>query len=88
MKGYSSLLILKALMKRIQFHEKELYPNDRANRSAYPLQHRIRKPPRSPSTGTSPLLANEENKSTESEADSCFLPAHYFDYIGGTSTGG
>lgn len=87
-KGYSSLLILKELMSRIQVHERELDPTHPAESSAHPRPHRPREFTRSASTRASTLEPNEGNDSTVSEADSRFLPHHYFDYIGGTSTGG
>ena len=88
MKGYSSLLVLQAVMDRIQFHEGELYPNHPADRSAHPLQHRAREPIQSTSARARTSRSYEVINSTVTKADSRFLPAHYFDYIGGTSTGG
>lgn len=88
MKGYSSLLILQELMSRIQKFENELYPDDPADCSAHPLQHRSRGPVRSTPTRASRLQSNEGDNSTVTELNSRFVPAHYFDYIGGTSTGG
>lgn len=85
-RGYSSLLILRELMDQIKRLEtREANP---AESSAHPLQHRAREPLQPVRTRTSTLRPNRDSTSSVAEARSQFLPAHYFDYIGGTSTGG
>jgi patatin-like phospholipase/acyl hydrolase len=64
-RGYSSLVILEALMQKIENIEKTngKYGPAVTSSSAYPWH-------------------------VEHSGDSTFYPAHYFDYIAGTSTGG
>lgn len=88
-RGYSSLLILRELMDQI----KRLETRDQADpaeSSAHPLQHRARARERlqSARTRTRTLQSNRSSTSSVAGHRSRFLPAHYFDYIGGTSTGG
>ena len=73
-RGYSSLLILRELMKSIA--ELERSENPDATSSAYsPLVDF--------SSGQSLNSIPKDNKTSHQ-----FLPCHYFDYIAGTSTGG
>jgi patatin-like phospholipase/acyl hydrolase len=73
-RGYSSLLILRALMKEIEALEHSADRN--AISSAYsPL---VDSPPEKSLDPTS-----KDNKTNPE-----YLPCHYFDYIAGTSTGG
>lgn len=84
-RGYSSLLILKAIMARVEAHEQRLDSNVEC--SAHPFQHRkCERIPPAP-TRASTLRPNERNAAV-AEANPKFLPAHYFNYIGGASTGG
>jgi hypothetical protein len=64
-RGYSSLVILEALMQKIEHIEKTdgEYGPAVTSSSAYPWH-------------------------VEYNGDSTFYPAHYFDYMAGTSTGG
>ncbi|CAM1502760.1 Fc.00g075360.m01.CDS01 [Cosmosporella sp. VM-42] len=75
-RGYSSLLILKRLMMRIQ--EIELAPPDGQIPAHYSRIY--------------PWMGNEFYEENEiGKQSACldnFLPCHYFDYISGTSTGG
>ncbi len=82
---YSSLLILKEIMSRIQAHERRLDPTVAC--SAHPLRHRMLERIRFASSRASPYRPNERDNPTAAEANSRFLPADYFDYIGDTSTG-
>ena len=65
MRGYSSLVILEHLMRKIEDIERTESEHGPAvtSSSAYPWH-------------------------LEHSGDSTFYPAHYFDYIVGTSTGG
>ena len=80
-RGYSVLLIIRALMKAIGTLERN-YPGDPAESSFHPLD---------PAPG---MIATDgdstSSKSTvaESTETSPWLPCHYFDYAAGTSTGG
>ncbi|KAL2045530.1 hypothetical protein N7G274_001958 [Stereocaulon virgatum] len=73
-RGYSSLLILRALMKEIQTLERSEDPN--AISSAY-----------SPLVNL-PLENSLDSTSNDNKPNPGYLPCHYFDYIAGTSTGG
>ena len=91
MRGYSSLLILRALMRKIKKLETE---EPSAPCSAHPLKQRPRKrrleiPEATTATssvwlGTTPAAPVFQRD----ESLSHYLPSHYFDYIAGTSTGG
>lgn len=88
-RGYSSLLILRALMIRIAEIEKE--DNPRSTNSVHPLLPRPRKPVRVKPTGTDTIRRNGSPEAIVSNPRSLsadYLPAHYFDYLAGTSTGG
>lgn len=75
-RGYSSLLILKEIMKAIEEIEKK--EDSRATSSFHPNDFVS---PHDKRKGSTP---NADDAATEP----CrFLPCHYFDYIGGTSTG-
>lgn len=80
-RGYSSLLILRALMEAIGEIERE-WPSDPAESSFHPLK--------SPSVDSDVLhrYPRINTKHTERIATSPWLPCHYFDYMAGTSTGG
>ncbi|MCJ1349383.1 hypothetical protein MMC31_007623 [Peltigera leucophlebia] len=75
-RGYSSLLILRALMNAIGEIERK-WSSDPAESSFHPLEQPPSvdsdAPPRDPILNT---------------ASSPWLPCHYFDYMAGTSTGG
>lgn len=73
-RGYSSLLILKRLMKEIEALERSADPN--ATSSAY-----------SPLVDFS-LEETLDSIPNDNKHRSQYLPCHYFDYIAGTSTGG
>jgi hypothetical protein len=85
-RGYSSLIILRALMEKVKASEtKGLSDEQKENHSSYD-PHRYM-----------PCVQNIEATSTTAGATegqaacgtSCrYIPAHYFDYVGGTSTGG
>ena len=79
-RGYSSLLILEALMKEIAIIERQDQPG--AVNSVYPLTRRPRTP-----------LHLRESKNRNITvygrlASSHYFPCHYFDYVAGSSTGG
>lgn len=57
------------------------------NRSVDPLPQRTRRLPQLPKIPTSKTMA-PQGVLLDAQARSSFFPAHYFDYIGGTSTGG
>lgn len=82
-RGYSSLLILKEIMRVVE--ELEKAEGDEADSSFHPgawVTPHNRKNIAAPQNG--PLHDGQENMATSS----CrYLPCHYFDYIGGTSTG-
>jgi hypothetical protein len=83
-RGYASLLILQKLMKIIGEIEKRTPPTvpsdyeDTVSSSFHPGEYRA--------------CENNKNESGPQVSDpenACrFIPCHYFDYIGGTSTGG
>ena len=88
-RGYSSLLILRALMLRIMELERHANPGSRS--SAEPLVLRPRRPVQVniPRTQTaSRTESSEVAAATQSSSLATYLPAHYFDYLAGTSTGG
>ena len=75
-RGLSSLFILKELMSRIEVTEQN-------------MDHSIRSSVDPPSLASSPPAIHSHGESRSSaDPRSSFLPCHYFDYIGGTSTGG
>lgn len=75
-RGYSTLLIIKALMERIA--KLESAHSDPAQTSFHPL---------SPLAGLTPSNSSADSDQTRTEP-SQWLPCHYFDYMAGTSTGG
>lgn len=75
-RGYSSLLIIKALMEKIA--ELESIHSDPALTSFHPL---------SPLPSPTPSNSSADSDQTQAEP-SQWLPCHYFDYMAGTSTGG
>lgn len=80
-RGYSSLLILRALMKAIGEIERN-WPSDPAESSFHPLE------PPSVDSDALHRYPRINTKHTERNATSPWLPCHYFDYMAGTSTGG
>ena len=62
--------------------------------SEHPLKPRLRRPVRMQQNRANTLRQSESPEQSQSpvfgpeRASSVFLPAHYFDYIAGTSTGG
>lgn len=80
-RGYSSLLILRALMRAVGEIERT-WPSGPAQSSFHPLEPSnvdSSGPPRHPGLNTG---------HTERNGSSLWLPCHYFDYMAGTSTGG
>ena len=89
-RGYGSLLILRALMEKIAIEERRIDPAIKSSFS--PCMY---KPTKigfsSPCIETiESFRANivKETNSSGLASDSLFLPCHYFDYGAGTSTGG
>jgi hypothetical protein len=92
-RGYSSLIIIRQIMRSIKKIEEEELPPDLSEQhsSYYPE-------PYTPciNNGDSSIQSNvtSTTKVQSDEISSCgsedcrYLPCHYFDYIGGTSTGG
>lgn len=80
-RGYSSLLILRALMKAIGEIERQ-WPSDPAESSFHPLE------PPSVDSDALHRYPRINTKHTERNETSPWLPCHYFDYMAGTSTGG
>lgn len=80
-RGYSALLILKALMKEIG--ELETGHSDPARSSFHPLS------PAPPSIATDSESEKSHDLDEPPQTESSpWLPCHYFDYMAGTSTGG
>lgn len=79
-RGYSSLLILRELMKQIAVLEQ--HP-PQAPCSVSPLDMRHR-----PSVASNHAESSHTEGYSPTRASSHYLPCHYFDYIAGTSTGG
>jgi len=84
-RGYGTLLMLKALMEKIARFEKQMdMENERNGKqligwsSFSPCEY----PPIQRGGESEPRLIHELHE------DQLFLPCHYFTYIGGTSTGG
>ena len=77
-RGYSTLLILKELMRKIA--DLECHHPEPATTSFHPLL-----PPYQPPGSCS---SSNSEQSVGSEIASDWLPCHYFDYMAGTSTGG
>ncbi|KAE9988815.1 hypothetical protein EG328_007419 [Venturia inaequalis] len=85
-RGYSSLIILRELMRHVRDVETRNIPEEgKKTHSSYDPDEYI------------PCIRNchDEDDSTDTaesnrECGECcrYIPAHYFDYIGGTSTGG
>lgn len=90
-RGFSSLLILQALMTKIATLEQA---DSQTHSSEHPLKPRLRRPVRMQQNRANTLRQFESPEQSQSpvfgpeRASSVFLPAHYFDYIAGTSTGG
>jgi Patatin-like phospholipase len=89
-RGYSSLLIVRRLMTKIMHVERE--HKDSAETSYHPLNYipsrdnsiSTEKLSNQDGSGKEPLSSEEIERQQRSQ----YLPCHYFDYIGGTSTGG
>ena len=90
-RGFASLLILRALMMEIATLEQA---NSQTHSSVHPLQPRLRRPVRIQNIRVDTLRRDPSPQQMQgpvfgrASASSLFLPAHYFDYIAGTSTGG
>ena len=86
-RGYSALLIIKALMREIGKLERSEKAGDKdCDGPATSSFHPVNSSPTMATkrdTSPSPLGFRETNSDT-----SCWLPCHYFDYMAGTSTGG
>jgi hypothetical protein len=89
-KGYGSLLILKELMRRVGVYEKHL--DSRTESSFYPgiykprvLESEEGSRPQTAGSQQRPIVPTPTEGLNEGDL---FLPCHYFNYIGGTSTGG
>lgn len=80
-RGYSTLLILRAIMQTIGEIERT-WPSDPAKSSFHPLE------PPSVDSDAHNRYPSIDTKHTERNASSPWLPCHYFDYMAGTSTGG
>ncbi|KAE8449128.1 hypothetical protein EG329_008512 [Mollisiaceae sp. DMI_Dod_QoI] len=93
-RGYGSLLIVKELMRRIGLEEKRLEEN--IDSSFYPSLYKPRGvalEDNRPITASSNAQKVEASPKVDAEGrdlgeSARFLPCHYFNYIGGTSTGG
>jgi hypothetical protein len=96
-RGYGSLLILRALMNKIGAEERRLDRNTVS--SFYPCMYKPRSKelePQPSRNGDGSAKALDPRESTIPVAtptaglldSSLFLPCHYFQYTGGTSTGG
>nr|OQO16764.1 hypothetical protein B0A51_16555 [Rachicladosporium sp. CCFEE 5018] len=88
-RGYSSLIILQALMHEIWVWEERLEEEEAA--SGGNLQ--AERPGRGSIAATSPLAQQDPPATTETPVRRTFveselLPCHYFDFMYGTSTGG
>lgn len=85
-RGYSSLIILRELMEKVRIIEtRDLSDKEKESHSSYDPHKYM------------PCVQNVEATSTDAvnieKKASCgrscrYIPAHYFDYVGGTSTGG
>ena len=88
-RGYSTLLILRALMTKIA--ELEQQDDPRSTTSTYPCDPRPRRPVRVCPTRVYTVGMNGDPGNVHPSPPSLcanYLPAHYFDYLAGTSTGG
>ncbi len=83
-RGYSALLILRALMRAIGDLERT-YPGDPAQSSFHPLSAA---PCVIATDATDAESLNSKIIIPEVTETSPWLPCHYFDYAAGTSTGG
>ncbi|KAG8532208.1 uncharacterized protein KY384_003849 [Bacidia gigantensis] len=84
-RGYSALLIIGELMKKIKHIEQNMPPGpDPWDGPAHSSYHPV-DPDQEMSTDSDDSASDSASKMAESSA---FLPCHYFDYIAGTSTGG
>lgn len=95
-RGYGSLLILKELMRRIGLEERRV--DSRVESSFYPGVYKPRAAVAAsdgrPGTTNSHTQDIVGTPTTDAEGEiileesDLYLPCHYFNYIGGTSTGG
>ncbi len=85
------MLILRALMMEIAILEQA---DPQVHDSVHPLEPRVRRPVRMQKIRADTLRKDPSPEQTQNpylgrvSELSLFLPAHYFDYIAGTSTGG
>lgn len=89
-RGYGSLLILRALIEKVGIEERRINPAIKSSFS--PCMYKPTKVGFS-TPCTEDVESFEVNVVTETNPsglsdDSLFLPCHYFDYGAGTSTGG
>lgn len=89
-RGYGSLLILRALMEKVGIEERRI---DAAIKSSFsPCMYKPTKigfrTPFTKNVGSFEASVVAETNSKGLCNDSLFLPCHYFDYGAGTSTGG
>jgi hypothetical protein len=84
-RGYSSLIIMRQIMKEVKRIERHGLPSNKLEQhSSY-----------APESYVPCLNARRALYKSDGNTDGCscgefcrYLPCHYFDYIGGTSTGG
>jgi hypothetical protein len=88
-RGYSSLIITRRLMRKIE----KIETGDRQTTSSYspeiytPCVNNVL--PRPTGRASSGSDGSKQEQGPAACGECCrFLPCHYFDYIGGTSTGG
>ena len=89
-RGYGSLLILRALMEKVGIEERRIDPDVKSSFSPYmykPTKIGFGKPYTENIDSFEANIVRGTNLSGLS-SDSLFLPCHYFDYGAGTSTGG
>ena len=89
-RGLWTLLVLKLLMALIAEEEESLSTDEHEHHSFYPQNFPANVSHLDMNEGESTRLyhiqSHEEYKAWDREKR--YLPCHYFDYIGGTSTGG
>ncbi|KAE8450481.1 hypothetical protein EG329_006211 [Mollisiaceae sp. DMI_Dod_QoI] len=96
-RGYSSLIILRRLMTKVkELETKDLEGDNRHAHSSFhpgkyiPCTNNIRNYAQSTRENGSTETQGEGSDAGSTTCGECcrYLPCHYFDYIGGTSTGG
>ncbi len=89
-RGYGSLLILRALMEKVGVEERRIDPTIKSSFS--PCMYKPTKigfsTPYSEDVESFEADIVTETNASGLSYDSLFLPCHYFDYGAGTSTGG